>query len=235
MKKNILVVNENLKACDEIKGALQDEYSTEVYCASSIEEAIEVFVKHRFCLVILDVHLAGSDGLKLLGIMRQAKPVPILVLSGKDKPLKRTEALRAGTSAYLEEPFELEEITAQAQSLMELYINTNPLESRCYTLAFGLDLIIDPTYWKVTLKGEPLELTHREFMMLYCLASHKGQVLTKEQLYEWVWNEERNINVEATIKSHIRTLRKKMSPAGRELIENVRGVGYRFNGDTYSK
>ena len=107
MKKNILVVNENLKACDEIKGALQDEYSTEVYCASSIEEAIEVFVKHRFCLVILDVHLAGSDGLKLLGIMRQAKPVPILVLSGKDKPLKRTEALRAGASAYLEEPFEL--------------------------------------------------------------------------------------------------------------------------------
>lgn len=70
MKKNILVMNGNFKICEEIKGALQDEYSTEVYCASSIEEATEVFVKHRFCLVILDIHLAGSDGLKLLGIMR---------------------------------------------------------------------------------------------------------------------------------------------------------------------
>ena len=70
MKKNILVMNGNFKICEEIKGALQDEYSTEVYYASSIEEAKEVFVKHRFCLVILDMHLAGSNGLKLLGIMQ---------------------------------------------------------------------------------------------------------------------------------------------------------------------
>ena len=236
MKKNILVVDENLKTCREIKESLQDEYSTEVYCANSIEEAMDVFLKHHFCLVILDVYLAGADGLKLLGIMRQAKPVPILVLSGKSQPIKRASVLRAGASAYLEEPFELEDLMAQAQSLIELYISTAHTESRCYTLAFGLDLIIDPTYWRVTMRGEPLELTHREFMLLYCLASHKGQVLTKEQLYAWAWNEKGEINnVDATIKSHIRTLRRKMSPAGKELIENVWGVGYRFNGDSCLK
>lgn len=231
VKKKVLVIDDDLKVCREIKYALQDDNTTDVYYALSVGEALEVFMKQRFCLVIMDVLLSETDGRELLKTMRQAKPIPILVLSAKASPAERAALLQKGANVYLEKPYELEECLAQAQSLMQLYIGANPIESRCYTLAFGMDLIIDPTYWRVTLKGEPLDLTHKEFGLLYCLASHKGQVLAREQLYSHVWRDDGNINLEATIKSHIRTLRQKMSPSGKDYIENVRGVGYRFNAD----
>lgn len=229
MKKYILVVDSNPVSRREIRESLQDERCTEVCCVKSVEEALNAFQIHRFCLVIVDIGLAGESGKKLLNIMSHAQPIPILVLSGRDDSLKKASLFRAGASACMEKPYDLEEFLAQAQSLMELYVHANPVESRCYTLVFGQELVIDPAYWSVTLKGERLDLTHREFNLLYCLAKHKGQVLTKEQLYSMIWNEDSEINPDATIKSHIHSLRQKLSPCGRHFIENVRGVGYRFN------
>lgn len=232
MKKSVLIIDDDLKVCREIKYALQDDRTTDVYYALSASEALEIFLKHRFCLVIMDVRLAETDGLELLRIMRQAKTLPILVLSAKTSSSERAALLQAGANVYLEKPYELEECLAQAESLMELYIKANPVESRCYTLAFGLDLIIDPTRRQVTLKGEPLDLTRKEFDLLFCLASHKGQVLSREQLYSQVWHSDSDINLEATIKSHIRYLRQKINHGDKDYIESVRGVGYRFNPDS---
>ena len=234
MKKKVLVIDDDLNVCRDIKYALQNDNTTDVYYALSVAEALEVFMKQHFCLVIMDVLLAEADGRELLRIMRQAKTIPILVLSSKASSAERTSLLQTGANVYLEKPYDLDECLAQAESLMQLYTDAKPVESRCYTLAFGMDLIIDPTYWKVTLMGEPLELTHKEFGLLYCLASHKGQVLTREQLYSQVWNNDSEINLEATIKSHIRSLRQKMSPKGKNYIESVRGVGYRFNAEQAS-
>ena len=234
MKKKVLVIDDDLSVCRDIKYALQDDNTTDVYYTLSVAEALEVFMKQRFCLVIMDVLLAEADGRELLKIMRQAKTIPILVLSSKASSAERTSLLQTGANVYLEKPYDLDECLAQAQSLMQLYTEANPIESRCYTLAFGMELIIDPTYWKVTLMGELLDLTHKEFALLYCLASHKGQVLTREQLYSHVWHSDSEINLEATIKSHIRSLRQKMSPRGKNYIESVRGVGYRFNAEQVS-
>lgn len=231
MKKGVLVIDDDLNTCRELKAKLESE-ETEVYYTQSTDEALNVFMKWDFCLVIMEIQLPENNGCEILKIMRQAKAIPILMLSTKTNTYKRTEILQTGANVYLEKPYDLEEVLAQARSLIELCTTSNPLVNQHYTLSFGTGLIIDPTYWRVTLNGQQIELTHKEFSLLYCLASHRNQVLSKEQLYNHVWKNDSEINLEATIKSHIRTLRQKLSPYGRDLIENVRGVGYRFTIDT---
>lgn len=228
VKKKVLVIDEDLNVCREIKYALQDDNTTDVYYALSVGEALEMFMKQRFCLVIMDVLLSETDGRELLKIMRRAKPVPILVLSAKASPAERASLLQTGANVYLEKPYDLEECLAQAQSLMQLYVEGNPVESRCYTLAFGMDLIIDPMCRQATLKGEPLNLTRKEFDLLFCLARHAGQVLNREQLYNHVWDSELDESGDGTVKAHIGTLRKKLISAGTDCVKNVWGVGYKF-------
>lgn len=228
LKKKVLIIDDNPDVCREIKYALQNE-TTEVYYALSAHDGIEQLTRHQFCLVIMDILLSEADGIELLKMIRQIKPIPILVLSSKPDNTGRLAVLKAGAHGYMEKPYQLEECLAHAQSLMELYAQLHTSESRCYTLAFGMDLIIDPVKHQATLKGELLNLTRKEFDLLFHLASHAGQVLSREQLYSAVWNEDAAINVDEQVKAHIKALRKKLSPSGKELIQNEWGVGYRFS------
>lgn len=227
MKKSVLVIDDDLNACRDLKSALEDE-ETEVHYTLSTDEALCAFMKWNFCLVIMNSSLPESNGCEVLKIIRQAKAIPIIVLSTKADVSKRTAILQAGANVCLEKPYDLNELLAQARSLISLCTASSPLENHYYTLAFGTELIIDPTYWRVILNGQQVELTHKEFSLLYCLASHRGQVLSKEQLYSHVWHSNSEINLDATIKTHIKALRQKLKPSGQNLIETVRGVGYRF-------
>lgn len=228
MKKKVLIIDDDINVCKEIKYALQNE-TTDAYYATSVPEGFELFTKQHFCLVIMDIILSEADGVGLLQAIRQTKPVPILVLSSKTGIEEKVSALKAGANAYLHKPYELEECLAHAQSLMELYADLHMTESRCYTLAFGMDLVIDPVRHQATLKGEPLNLTRKEFDLLFTLASHAGQVLSREQLYSLVWSESNGYNIDELIKTHIKTLRRKLTPAGVEYIKNVWGIGYQFS------
>lgn len=228
MKKSVLIINDDLEVCKEIKYALQSE-TTDAYYATSVHEGFELFTKQHFCLVIMDIFLSETDGVALIQAIRQAKPVPILVLSSKPDAGERLSALRAGANAYLNKPYELEDCLAHAQSLIELYTALHTAESRSYTLAFGMDLIIDPVRHQATLKGEPLNLTRKEFDLLFTLASHAGQVLSREQLYSHIWPNESETNIDDSVKNHIKKLRKKLTPSGKEYIKNIWGVGYVFS------
>lgn len=228
MKKRVLIIDDNLVVCKEIKYALQNE-TTDVYYALSVHDGIEQLTKHHFCLVIMELLLSEEDGMELLKMIQLFKPIPILVLSSKPGSEERIAALKAGAHGYMEKPYDLEECLAHAQALMQLYAQLHTTESRCYTLAFGMDLIIDPVKHQATLKGEPMNLTRKEFDLLFHLASHAGQVLSREQLYSAVWKEDAVYNVDESVKSHIKSLRKKLTPAGKEYIKNEWGVGYRFS------
>lgn len=177
----------------------------------------------------MDIVLSETNGIELLKLIRQIKPLPILILSSSSNSSERIAALKAGAHGYLEKPYHLEECLAHAQSLMNLYTDLQPSESRRYTWAFGMDLIIDPVRHQATLKGKPLNLTRKEFALLFTLASHAGQVLTREQLYSAVWNENSGYNIDESVKAHIKALRKKLLPAGKEYIKNEWGIGYRFS------
>lgn len=228
MKKRVLIIDDNLVVCKEIKYALQNK-TTDVYYALSVHDGIEQLTKHHFCLVIMELLLSEGDGMELLKMLQLFKPIPILVLSSKPGSEDRIAVLKAGAHGYVKKPYDLEECLAHAQSLMELYAQLHTSESRCYTLAFGMDLIIDPVKHQATLKGEPLNLTRKEFDLLFHLASHAGQVLSREQLYNAVWKETTAYNVDEQVKAHIKALRRKLIPAGKEYIKNEWGVGYRFS------
>lgn len=216
--------------CREIKFALQSE-TINVYYALCAHDGFEQFAKHHLCLVIMDIQLSTTDGMALLKCFRELEPMPILVLSSKSSSEDKIMALKSGASGWLEKPYKLEECIAHAQSLIELYTELHTTEHQIYTLEFGMDLIIDPTSHQTTLKGELLNLTRKEFDLLFCLAEHAGQVLTREQLYSYVWKEDAFYNVDELVKAHIKALRKKLIPAGKEYIKNVWGIGYRFSPD----
>lgn len=228
IKKKILIVNEDKEMVALIQQSLINS-NTEVIAALSMREALQVFMQSDYCLVILDSAISMEDDYRLLKLMRKAKSSPLLVLSSHGEHTKRLEFLQAGAHAYMGKPFTLEECLIQAQSLMQLYMESHPSANICYTLAFGQDLTIDPVSRQVFLKGKEVKLTRKEFDLLLCLASNPGQVFTREQLYDSVWDEFAAYNVDDVVKTHIKTLRQKLSVAEREYIKNVWGVGYRFH------
>lgn len=227
MRKKVMFISEDTGIFQNLKDTLQDE-ATEITCFPCAEEALRHFLKRLYCLVIVDITHPDTEIYEILRTMRKNHRVPVLTLVDELTSDERTALLQAGATAYLKKPFSMEECNAQANALIRLYAAANPDISRHHTLAFGTELIIDPTYWQVTQNGRSVELTHKEFNLLYYLASHEGQVMTHEQIYNNVWRSESDINLEGTIKTHISSLRQKLNLEDKVLIENVRSVGYRF-------
>lgn len=227
MTNNILIVNHNIGEANGIKNRLASS-TTNAVCAYTIEEALDAFSKMNFCLVVLDASMSASDDHNILKAMRESKTMPILVLSSHADSTERIHAFNAGAHAYMGKPYTDEECLAQAHTLMQLYIDMNPQADLCYTLAFGNDLVIDPDTRHVTLQGQELKLTRKEYDLLFWLASNPGKVYSYGQLYDYVWDELAIGNVEDVVKYHIKSLRKKMTASNAEYIRNVWGVGYRF-------
>ena len=230
MKNKILIINENEEEALEIQKRLTCE-KTEVFHAVTMQDSLLLFIKYEFCLIILDACMSAEDDHKLLKAMRLAKSTPILVLSSKTDHSHRIHALQAGAHAYMGKPYTCEECVAQAHSLMQLYAEVAPEGNLCYTLAFGNDLQIDPSTRQVFVRGKELKMTRKEFDLLFRLASNPGKVFTREQLYDHIWDEQSAYNVDDVVKHHIKTLRKKLTEANVEYIQNVWGVGYRFEHD----
>lgn len=212
MKKQILIINSEEEEAISIKTRLESA-SSEVYIATTMQEAMNMFLKHEFCLTILDAHMSAEDDHKLLVSMRNAKSTPIMVLSSKSDPNHRIHPLQAGAHAYMGKPYTDDEWMVQAHSLMELYLETAPQGKFCYTLAFGNDLVIDPSTRQVFLKGNELRVTKKELDILFWLVSHPGKVFSKEQLYDHVWDDQSAYNVDDVVKAHIKALRQKLSAA----------------------
>ena len=189
---------------------------------------MEAFSKMNFCLVVLDASMSASDDHNLLKVMREAKTMPILVLSSHSDHSERIHAFNAGANAYMGKPYSDEECLAQAHALMRNYLAMNPQTDLCYTLAFGKDLVIEPDTRFVSLQGQELKLTRKEYDILFWLASNPGRVYNCEQLYDHVWDELAVGDVKQVVQYHIKSLRKKLIVSEAEYIKNVWGVGYRF-------
>ena len=214
MNKSILIINANTTVAQTIKHNLTSP-NTEIVCVTSMHDALQTFINTEFCLIILDAGISAEDDHKLLKAMRKARTTPILILSSQSCHVERLKVFQAGAHAYIGEPYSLEECLAQAQALMQLYCDLKPQKEVCYTLAFGKNLIIDPLTRQVQLNGENLQFTRKEFDLLFCLASNPGQVFSREQLYNQVWDEHSAYNVDDVVKSQIRLLRQKLSVTGK--------------------
>ena len=228
MNKAILIINKNLSAAQKIQYNLSSP-NTEIICVSCVNQALLLLSKIEFCLIILDAAISAEDDHRLLTAIRKSKTTPILILSSHSCHVERLRVLQAGAHAYIGEPYSLEECLAQAQALMQLYCELKPQQEVCYTLAIGKDLVVDPLSRQALLNGKDLRLTRKEFDLLFCLASNPGQVFSREQLYNHVWDEHSAYNVDEVVKAQIKTLRQKLSITGNEYIKNVWGIGYRFH------
>ena len=228
MKKHIMIINSNQTEAQRIAINLSSS-NTEIVCVCSVLDALSSFSKAEFCLIILDAAISAEDDHRLLTAIRKSKTTPILILSSQSCHVERLRVLQAGAHAYIGHPYSMEECLAQAQALMQLYCELKPQQEVCYTLAIGKDLVVDPLSRQALLNGKDLRLTRKEFDLLFCLASNTGQVFSREQLYNHVWDEHSAYNVDEVVKAQIKTLRQKLNMTGNEYIKNVWGIGYRLH------
>ena len=141
MRKQILLIDDDLPLCRQLRDALQDD-TTEVRYFIDTAEALDSFMRHRYCLVIMDPALEDMDGRELLRTMRQAKAVPILVLTNTLSLEDEVAILPSGATVCAQKPIDLHRCVAQSNALIRLYMESEHPEKQYYTLTFGTDLIL---------------------------------------------------------------------------------------------
>ena len=187
---------------------VRDGKAAELALASGVHE-----------MLLLDLGLPHKSGLELLsGLRRQGLDLPVLVITARDSVADRVKGLDAGADDYLVKPFDLDELSARIRALMRRRAG------RASPRIEHGPLTLDPATHQVTLNGDPLALSAREFALLHALLEQPGVPLSRAQLEErlYGWNEEVESN---TVEVYIHALRRKL---GAEWIRNVRGVGYRI-------
>ena len=177
-------------------------------------------------LVLLDIMLPEEDGLSVLDKLRHrpdTRNLPIMMLTAKSTEYDKVIGLDAGADDYVTKPFGTMELIARVKALLR---RTAPaVDERVYTLG---KLSVNPLKHTVTLGGTAINLTLKEFELLTYLFKNQGNVLTRDQILQEIWGYEFD-GENRTVDVHIRTLRSKLGECG-ELIETVRGIGYRIGG-----
>ena len=186
--------------------------------------------KESCSLIILDVMMPDLDGFQVLQKIREKSNVPVLMLTAKSDEEDKISGLRMGADDYLTKPFSINELMARINSLIRRYTTLNPVTGSEAATMLLKDMVIDKVNRMVTVRNIPIELTGKEFDLLVFLASNKGRVFPKKQIYTQVWEEEYAFD-DSNIMSFISKLRKKIEPNPEQpfYIQTVRGVGYRFN------
>lgn len=224
--KKAAIISRNTSDYLDLQGELK-EADIDIYIVVSIEDIIERYISLPFVLAIIDARSYKDQTPKLIRQLYGAKPAPILVMITKSCSCDRLDLLRMGATVCMDMETSLAYQAAQAKALIQIYSARDDNLHR-ETLAFGSTLVINPIYRLVIHNGEKINLTRREFDLLYLLASHVDRVYTPEQLYKKLWRDEDDTQIGETVKSCIKVLRRKLEPAGHEYIQNVWGIGYRF-------
>ena len=226
--KKILVVDDEKPISDIIKFNLEKE-GYEVVTAFDGEEAIEKVEAENPDLIVLDVMLPKKDGLEVVREVRKTHSMPIIMVTAKETEIDKVLGLELGADDYVTKPFSNRELVARVKANLRRQTATQTQETaekETNDLQVG-ELVIHPDAYYVTKKEETIELTHREFELLYYLARHVGQVMTREHLLEEVWDFDYLGDVR-TVDVTIRRLREKVedNPSHPGYIITRRGVGY---------
>ena len=219
----ILIVDDEPSIIKLVRAYLEPE-GYEIYTAEDGPSAIKAARAFNPDLIVLDVMLPGMDGVEVLTRLRRESNVYVIMLTAKTEETDRVVGLTVGADDYVTKPFSPRELTARIKAALRRLHGDSKLKEERSVLSFQ-HLQLDITARKVTMDGNPVDLTAIEFDLLKNLAENNGRVLSREQLLENVWGtsyygETRVVDV------HLGNLRKKLGK--RDLIKTVRGVGYRF-------
>jgi len=219
----ILVAEDDKQTAEFIQRGL-DELGHNVVAVSNGPDALHMLLAEQFDLSILDRMLPGTDGLSVLRRIRAADvEVPVLLLTALGRIEDRVDGLEAGADDYLIKPFAFSELAARVNALGR----RKPLQAEVTRLEHG-GLVVDLLKRRVLRDGEAIALQPREFKILEELMREAGRVVTRTMLLERVWNYHFDPQTNI-VETHISRLRSKLKGHGRpDLIETVRGVGYRM-------
>jgi len=230
-KRRILLVEDEQDIADLVALHLKD-LCDEVVIANDGHEGMRQACSRDWALIILDLRLPGPDGLEICRAVRRERAYqPILMLTSKSSELDRVLGLETGADDYLTKPFSVLELAARVRAILRRVDNLQqPAPETADSNAIRVGPIsIDPSRRHVTLDGEAVELTAREFDLLEHFARNPGRVFRRAELLDRVWGYGHE-GYEHTVNSHINRLRSKIEgdPAHPEVIVTVWGVGYKF-------
>lgn len=196
-----------------------------VYAASSGDEALRQ-ASCRPDIILLDINMPGMDGLTVCERIREHINCPILFLTARVETADKIRGLRVGGDDYIVKPFDLEELGAR----VEAHLRRENRNSKGATVRFFGELTVDYGRRQVSIDGEAVNLSRREFDIVDLLSLNAGQVFSRERIYEHIWGLEGDGSSD-TIMEHIRKIRLKFSRlTKRNYIETVWGCGYKWNG-----
>ncbi len=216
----ILLVEDDAMLAEAVKAGLeQDAYVVDA--VSTGADAQLAVSTHQYDCVLLDLGLPDGDGINVLNMLRKAQnPIPVIIVSARDKLDSKITGLDAGADDYLVKPFDLRELKARIRSAYRRKGGEPPQT----LITFG-KLTLDCNSLQATYAGVQIDLSAKEFRILQRLAEQKGQLVTREQLENLMygWGQEVESNA---VEVHMHRIRKKTS---KHLVINVRSAGYRLN------
>lgn len=228
-KLRFLIVEDELDLAKLLVLHLQD-FNAEITCIDRGDVALQIAQQEHWDLLILDLRLPGLDGLEVCRQLRaKAVEVPLLMLTARSAELDRVLGLELGADDYLTKPFSAMELVARVKALLRRAQRQIVPPSAPEVLRFK-HLLIDRGARSVVLGDKTIELTAREFDLLWFFASNPGRVFRRGELLDSVWGYGHE-GYEHTVNSHINRLRAKIEAdaANPEMVLTVWGVGYKFN------
>ena len=214
----VLVVEDEVRQAAALKRGLEAEgYAVDV--ASNGPDGLWLATEEPYDVIVLDVMLPGLNGFKVCAELRAREIwTPVLMLTAKDGELDEAEALDTGADDFLSKPFSYVVLVARLRALLRRGAPERPS-----VLTVG-ELTLDPARRRVASGGDEIVLTAREYALLEYLMRRPGQVVSKTELLDHVWDAAADVNPNA-VEVYVGYLRRKL---GRRLVETVRGVGYRL-------
>ena len=223
-KAKVLIIEDEKDIIELVEYNLErDGYH--VVAAKSGEEALNLLKTEKPNLIILDLMLPGMDGLEICRLIKQegkGANIPIIMLTAKSEEADVVVGLQMGADDYVTKPFSPKVLLARIKAVLRR-LSEKQHSDEVRTIG---DLKIDTPKHKVIFKSKVIDLTTIEFNILEFLSRYPGRVFTRDQIMDGVWKDGKFI-VDRAVDVHIRALRKKLGEAA-DLIETVRGVGYRF-------
>lgn len=229
-KRKVLIIEDE----HDISRILRDylmKNGYEAAVAATGEDGLQIMELLQPDYIILDIMLPDQDGIDVCREIRRRNNIPILILSARGSDTDKVLGLGFGADDYMSKPFSLSEALARINAHFRRYDSLNTVQDHSHLLRFA-NLEIDKKAYKVTVNGNEVSLSAKEFQLLYYLASNKNQVFSKSQLLDAIWGFDA-YGDENTVTVYIRRLREKIEHDASHptLLKTVWGVGYKFNHD----
>ncbi|MFZ5650646.1 MAG: response regulator transcription factor [Bacillota bacterium] len=225
MPNKVMVVDDEPKIIKIVEHALKKE-GMEIISAGSGHEALDLAVKHRPDIVLLDIMMPGMDGFETFQRLKSLMDVPVVILSARSDEIDKVVGFRMGVDDYQTKPFSPTELALRIKAVLRRAKDSRGKAQAA--LRFG-EMAIDSASRQLNIGGKRVDLTPKEFDLLWLMASNPNRVFTKAQILDLVWDSS-YFGDENTVMVHIRRLREKIEshPSSPRYIKTVWGTGYKF-------